>query len=339
MEQTYQHLLSLEFQHKYFRDTRFRSLQVSYDRDTASLLQNLGIVLKPYHGGLYMLTSDVELLKSAYRTNPIRFYLECNDPYYINYTLLPTYTPNDSILYFNNLQIPTDDSTSKLHQDEFVGPRNIVPWNSGRLKINDFSSDKGYHFLDVFGNEIPLDHIRASSNNPKEFLISNIEQGMIRLFGDNEEQQRVYYSPHAVRKKPLGILELYPGRLHEHYEAQGKLEYALAFATRKTIWKYFLVDPVYQKFDNLSIVNGVKKQIFQPPRKLKVHDREALMFESTNSITLSEFSEDSFQLYSNYNEVVGNGKVVIKNLPRASADQLFQIPENSDESLYSHIYI
>lgn len=338
MEQTYQHLLSLEFQHKYFKNNLFRSLQVSYDRDMASLLLDLGIVLKSYRGGLHILALNPELLK-VNGTIPIRLYLECNDPYYINYTLLPTYTPNENILYFNNLGVVPDASASKLHQEEFVGSHHVVPLSYGRITINDFSSDKRYHFHDALGNEIPMEHFRVSHSNPQELSISDFGQGIVRQFADGEEGQTLYYSPNAVWKKPLGVIELYPGQLYEHYGKQGKLDYVLAFAARKTIWKYFLLDSVYQNFENLSIINGGTKQLFHRPKKTKVQDREALMFESTEGIELSEFSEDNFQLIDNYNPELGSGKIVIKYLPRASAEQLYHYPENSGEFIYSHIYM
>ena len=171
-------------------------------------------------------------------------------------------------------------------------------------------------------------------------MLSNLSQGLIIVHAGKQEAERIYYYPQAVWKKPFGILEIYTNTLLKHFREKGKTEYAVKFNNRQTIWKYFLVSPVYQKFNNLSIINKGKEQIFNGPEKQHVHEiTDALVFESKNKIPLSENSEETYQMVENFDLTNRSGKIVLKNLPKASPVQLYRDETKSDDAVYSHIYI
>lgn len=339
MEQTYQYLLSLELKHEYFKDGQFKSIQVSYDEQTQRLIKNLGIILKPYPGGMHILASDTELLNDTTLSTPIRLFLTCNDPYYMNYSELPDYRPSDTVLYFNNLDsIQHSESTAlRLHQKDYVGQNDVAQLSFGKLIVSSFDETKAYHFEDVFGNDIS-NHIRPSQNKSEVFLISNLPQGMIRVLADGQETEQVYYYPASVWEKPLGVAELYLPTLFEQYAENEKQTYTLNFDTRSTIWKYFLINPVYKNFEDLSIIDTNKEQVFKSLGNESIQGSEALVFESRKPIAFSEFSIENFQLVDKFDTVLKQGNpIVIKALPRASPEQLFY---GSDKKImYSHIYI
>ena len=171
-------------------------------------------------------------------------------------------------------------------------------------------------------------------------MLSNLSQGLIIVHAGKQEVERIYYYPQAVWKKPFGILEIYTSTLLKHFREKGKIDYAVKFGNRQTIWKYFLVSSVYQKFNNLSIINKGKEQIFNGPEKQHVHEiTDALVFESKNKIPLSENSEETYQMVENFDLTNRSGKIVLKNLPKASPVQLYRDETKSDDAVYSHIYI
>ncbi len=340
MGQTYIHIATFLVKHKYFGSGLFKSISISCVEDTVKLIRDLDIVMKPFSGGISILSSNPELLNGL--DHPIRMYLNCKDPFYINYTELPTYNLPDTILYFNNLTVNSDPKSEdfNLHEEEFVGQNEVVQLCQRKIKTPSFDQDKTYLFRDTFKNEISNEHIGQSTNNTDEFLISNWTEGLVSLVNDTQEVKRFYHYPGAVRKKPLGIVEIYTGELLKLYKEYGKIEYVINFVNRQTIWKYFLVSPVYQKFDNLSIINKEKEQVFNAPKNEKIHDNtKTLVFESKNKLPLSEFSDDTFQLVDNYNPDIRSGKIIIKNLIKASPEQLYRNETTSDESMYSHIYL
>ena len=333
MEQTYQYLLSLEFRHNYFKDGLFRSIQVSFDEVTMQLTKNLGIIIKPYPGGVHLLCLDPTLLNTATESTALRLFLECNDPYYINYSELGNYSPSEELLYFNNLAtLPDGDGTAlKLHNEAYVGQIDSCKLSTGEFTVSEVDSTKSYQFIDQLGYDVS-NKVRAS-NSIGTFLISNLPQGMIRILVDGVERERVYYNPNSVWKKPLGIVELFVSQLFETYQQNGKQAYALNFKTRKTIWKYFLADPAYRKFNNLRIISDTQERIFGPPVEEEVSDSKALMFESKEALPLLEYSDAHFKLID---EGEPNPKVVITALPLPSPEQLHY---GDRKTVYSHIYL
>lgn len=339
MRQIYSQLSTLTFQHQYFRDNLFRTVDVSFDESSARILNNLGIVIKRFHGSVNVLASDLQLLENE--MGPIRLYLNCNDPYFINYTELPDYNPSGNLIYFNNLTANSGKNSGevRLHTDEFVGINDIVSLTQGKISIPEFDAKKQYRFVDATQTEIPSQNVIPSFNTG-DFLISGPPEGIIYILADNNEFTKYYFQPKAVWVKPFGVIELYPGNLFTHFSEQGKVNYLLNFKNRQTIWKYFFLNPVYQKFNNLSIISKGKQQIFNAPQKQPVlENQEALVIESKNAIPLSEFSDETYQLVDNYDPELRSGKVIHKSLAKASPEQLYVDTTQSDALVYSHIYI
>lgn len=342
MTQTYTHILTLLFKHRYFNDGLFKSIFVSYADGTQKLLRDLEIIIKPFEGGLHLLAANPNIFDSISDSNPIQLYFYCKDPNYINYTELSSFSPSNELLYFNNLSSKTDSNneTFYLHNEEFLGDNEIVQLNSGKIQIPHFNVENDYRFTSATGDEIAAQCITHPAKQSDTFFLSNIPEGLVLLHTNKQEVDRFYCNPKAVWKKPFGIVEIYTSTLLNHFREKGIVEYALNFGNRKTIWKYFFTGPVYQKFNNLSIINKAKEQIFKGPETQQISDNyAALVFESKNKISISEHSDESFQLVDDYQSGVVKGKIVIKSLPKASPEQLFWDDTKSADTIYSHIYI
>ena len=341
MQQPLNHISTIIFQHQFFNDTQFKSIHLSFDRHTERLIVNMGIIIKPFPGGLHLLASDPELLESSDDLGPIRLQLNCKDDKFINYTALPDYSPADHILYFCNINsIPAPKSNRyALHKEKFVSTGDTVHITNGKVTLPQYNGRKKYQFTDAAGNEIPPECIRQSQPESGMFYLSDLPEGIIKVLEGKNEITKVYHSPNPVWRKPLGILEIFPGQLFTHYIDKGKVEYTVNFSNRQTIWKYFLISPVYQKFDNLTIINKSKEPAFKKPVKQMIFEEtEALVFESKDKIPIREHS-NGFQLIDGYDSKNKSGKVVLKNLASASPDLLYRDETNSSEEIYSYIFI
>lgn len=342
MQPPFNQVLTFYFNHNYFSDKLFKSLEISLGEETSHQMRNLGIIVKPFPGGFYLLSAEPELLKNKNETTPLRIYLYCKDHRYINYTNLPGYSPADNILYFNNLaaKFAPDSHCFYLHSSEFTGENNVVRLSSGRIKVTSFNPGKEYHFNDVAGFQIPPQNIISNNNQNGEFTVSGIPEGRIGIMEKDAEVDNVYFNPKQVWKKPFAIAEIFTNTLLNHFNEKGKVEYRIQFENRATIWKYFLVDPVYQKFNNLTIINKGKEQVFKSPQKQRINENlEAVVFESKNKIPIAEYSIDTHQLVDKFDPKEKTGNFIIRNLPSASPEILYHGESNSDETFYSHIYI
>jgi hypothetical protein len=337
MQQSFKHILDITLKHGYFKDKVFRTIHLTTADDTLILLRNLGIVLKPFSGGISLFAANTELLKTTdVDLGAIRLYLYCNDPYYINYTDFNYKEParhslSDTIVHFNNLR------SSLMNKNEFVSEEDVVPLSFGIISIPEDDVTKTFVFKDSRGQLISGQHFRRlQSDQNIEFMISNLQEGLIRIFEGNLQISAVYYVPTSVWKKPMGIVEIYIANLYNQHITTEKVDYTIQFKNRHTIWKYFLVDPEYQKFKKLQIIKGNDERIFNSPIEADISGNKAWVFESKDKLPLLEFSDVPIKLV-NGDEV--NSPDILNSLPRASPEQLFQENNNNTESMYSHIYL
>lgn len=340
MQQSFNHILTIFFRHQYFSDKQFRSLNITCEKKTSKLLRNLNIIIKSFPGGVHLLTSDPELLNTPDDSEPIRLLLNCNDAIFVNYTELPPYNPGTNLMYFNNLNKKGKGNSFLLHENEFAAQKELVQVSNGKITIPQFDPKKKYVFTDVAGYEIASQVFRQSQPNAGEFFLSPVPDGLVIFKVENKEDTKTYCYTNSVWRKPLGILEIFPGMLYNHFKEKGKLEYIINFNNRQTVWRYFLADPVFQKFNHLTIINKTKEQVFKTPKKKQIHDEmEALVFESKSKIPITELSDNIFQLVDNFDPKLKSGTPILKNLPNASPNQLYYGDINSDKNIYSHIFI
>ena len=340
MNRRYSHILTFTCKHEYFGEKIFKTLEFSYETETRELMKNLGVIVKPFKGGFHLLSSNPELLKASGNETSFQFYFNSNDPYYINYSELSAYNPGDDLLYFDNLNKSSDSNQYSLHVNEFIERNDVVELSHGNIRIPSFNETKRYLIKDARNVIISDESLLKSVSNPAEISLMNTPKGLINIYENNEKVSSVYYYPVPVWKKPLGTIDIFTDTLYQQFESSGKLEYSINFNNKKTIWKYFLTNSFYQKFKNLCILNKDKEPIFNPPEKIQIEDdTTALVFESKQQIPLKEHSENTLQLIDNFNPEFKSGKVIIKHLNQASAEQLFQDALPNNKSNYSHIYI
>lgn len=342
MKNKYHHIATILCNHSYFKKGLFKSLDFTIADESLKLMKDLGIVLKQFAGGFYLLSSNPELLASDNKEHSLKIYLNCKDHYYINYTNLLSYVPAEDIFYFNNINaiVPQNSNVRALHIEQYVGENNKIAISNGNIKIPEFDIAKNYMFKDASGGLVLRDNVQESTRYPGEIRITNISEGLVQIFSNDEVAHEVYYYPNAVRKKPLGIMELFTSVLFDHFEGGGKVNYELTFNIRHTFWKYFLRGSAYQRFNDLSVIHKNEGNRFSSFKKQQIDQNTgAIVFESKEALPLLEDSEVIFQLVNNYDADLRSGRVLIKNLRHALPEQLYkELPPNNEHD-FSHIYI
>jgi hypothetical protein len=220
MKQTFNHILTFFFRHQYFNDNLFKPIEVSLAEGSHRLINNFGIVVKTFPGGFHLLSSNPELPESVNELESLQLYLNCSDPFYINYTDLPVYNLANKLLYFNNLSGLKGERENSfvLHKEESAGENELVQVVHEKVTIPDFKAVENYRFTDAAGNEIPSQNISPSIQNSNSFNISNLPQGLILFYAENKDGLMFYHYNKAVWKKPLAIVELFPGKLFHQFK-------------------------------------------------------------------------------------------------------------------------
>ena len=124
--------------------------------------------------------------------------------------------------------------------------------------------------------------------------------------------------------KPVCIVDIWAkektGYLLDQKNRVVAKNYLIRFDTRETFWRYYLLGKMRR--ENLYIADSNEKVGFEKPRKVELPgNRSAFCFTSTSAIPLMENPSHHFQLKEKNS---GNGKVIIKWLPAASAGCIYK---------------
>ena len=340
MTQQFTHIATVLFQHQYFDEGSFQSLECSMTSDSQVLMRNLGLLSKPFKGGIHILASDVSLLKASSKDYPVRIELRCTDPYYINYTQLPIFKLSSDCLCFHNLGVIQKDGNSvmQLHKEEFVGSDEVMQVVSGVVTLRSFDPSAKYTFTNASGIKIVAPNVQQPDPSQNQFLIKDIAEGILYVYENNvlKENEHIYYQPDVFWNKPLGVLELYPSTLHDHYlENAGAITYSVNFEARKTVRKYFIVQNSNLPYKKLTIIDGFRKELFD-------RDQDAignLSFTSRTSYPLSNSPNLPLQLVNNFRHGASDHKIVVKHLAHPSPSQLYLDESPTSTIMYSHMYV
>ncbi|WP_147448387.1 hypothetical protein [Dokdonia sinensis] len=337
MEERFYHLATLSFRHEYFEDGLFRPLSIKPTLATLAMLGNLGIVVKPISGGAHLLISEHHFSSAQVAEEPLRFYLDSSDPYFINYTELQNFQPATALLYYNNLNaINTSDSPKYLLKNEtFLGTSEILRVEQGVVSLVSFQEGITYRFSIGNDETIPWNFIEQRDNMVNAFKFYDVPEGIIWVYKDDVLFDMFYYQPNGVWNKPLGIIELTPAIMLQQYVTHNTaIINNVEFKARKTHWKYICNHNREPYLKNLVI----KQDTIEDNFKMSVAG-DTMIFISKLPIALSESPKNAYQLIQK--SIVENegDKTIIATLPIASPNQLYPPEDNSYEAYFSHIYL
>jgi hypothetical protein len=340
MNEPFTHIATVLFQHQYFDEGSFQSLECSVTSNSQVIMRNLGLLSKPFKGGVHILASEVSLLKALSEDYPVHIELRCNDTYYINYTQLPVFQLSSDCLCFHNLNAIQMDEAAvlRLHKEAFVGSNEVMQVCNGVVTLRSFDPLASYTFTNASGTQLPAPYVQQPDPSKNQFLVKDIAEGILYVYENNvrKESENIYYQPDGFWNKPLGVLELYPSTLHDHYlENEGAITYSVKFEARKTVRKYFIVQNSNPPYKKLTIIDGSRKELFD-------RDQDAignLSFTARTSYPLSNSPNLPLQLVNNFIPDKRKEKVVVKHLAHPSPSHLYLDESPTSTIMYSHMYV
>lgn len=133
-----------------------------------------------------------------------------------------------------------------------------------------------------------------------------------------------------IHSKPFAFVEL---RLDENLAN----EYTITFREKQTYWRYLLLSEHLKSLQNPAILG--EQVVFSGPEKLLLPDqKEALCFESTAPISLSQVPAKHFMLVENYENQTSAYRVVMRLLPSPNINNISSAKKN-EKNMYSEIFI
>ncbi|WP_373524359.1 hypothetical protein [Aquiflexum sp.] len=331
MQNSFSIISTFQIKHGYFAQSDPAIFQLSVSLESKKILHNLNLIIKPINNGFHLLTGDISLLKEDW--NPIHFHFSIQDPLFFNYTDLEGYFPGKSLIYLVNKEVYQLGKPEELglNSEEFLDKKALVLVRQGNINLSGLSINEQYTLTDEREKVLQISAGGQFQNMP-------YEEGLYTISG-KDLNQTFYFFPQRIFKTPDMVFTVYPADLHNQFQENGSVHFTAKFKSRLTKWRYILTDPIYKKFQNLSIIDTKKKTIPFEEKEIELNGMGSYRcFESIESIKLQDLNSGYFQLVEHPDLDPRNEKIIIKSLPRASPDFIHQEGFPNGE-LYSHIFI
>lgn len=250
-------LIDLQLKHDFFQELKAGYFDIVPDEDSMKLLKQSAILFRKLSNGFQLYVNEKsKWLASIDATNlSLRFLFYCKDPYFLNYTDLPFYSPRKHIIYASDL----DESLT-----EKVNASHILPIQSTfNLSVEDTS--------ETISMEQPNGNIQNTLAIEKAANITipcPYEGDKLHIKQEAETIATIYPETTEVLNA-LGVIHFHIAAA-EILNATTARNYTLHFSTRSTFWRYYLVNSqdkyekcliendrvIFEKADNILLPNG-----------------------------------------------------------------------------------
>lgn len=330
----YEVLFRIECLHGYFGGKACRSLAVSPTEECRTLLTRYQMLFRPAEGGgtVYALPGP---LRGFDETAPFTFTLTSNAPALDAYTEVDAgriESPMENLFYFDNTVDRQEDVFGARRQllcsakDPLAGaaiPVRPPVWNY----VPDAKAPDGpLQVCDPLSGEV-LFQTPAPGGKPVPLELRHFPQGCYKIMMSGKELQKFYLSRRPASQQ-WGAISIYAGGSKQSAHLPADCQsisgngdatprtFALALQSRRTIWRYYIIDPAgKQDFSSYELTGAARGaapsdsaadlSFRRLPDTSPVDGRTACVFESQSPLPLlySPPAEFAFTLRPG-----GNGK-------------------------------
>ncbi len=330
MQNSFQHIASFQFSHEFYREKQSVLFQLSVPQESQKALLNYNLVIKTFESGFHLLSVEPALLEDDWKS--IRFYFFLSNPLFLNFTELEGFELQKSLIFLSNLSsAPLGQSgVVHLHEEEFIDEKSIATINFDKKLPYKSPHGDTFKVTDELGTFVDF--------GQEGELLNSIDEGNY-LLSSNDSIQNHYIFQQKSFKVPELVFSLYPAKLFEQYKDKKPVSYQVKFKARSTKWRYILADPAINKIPNLGIKDFKKDKFAFIEKELFVTGLgQTRVFESEEAYKLQHVYPGDFQLIEHPDLEPIKRNIIIKSLPRASPDSIYQETEFPKE-FYSHIFI
>lgn len=342
----YRTLFKLSVLHDFYAEQNTRDLMLVPTPETLKLAKRLGLVIKETNRDYQVLYEPDKLegfIAEVEKKNIVKFtfILQCNNPYFINYTDIPA-NDNAGIFYFSNNKVSKDGEDLLLHTGKFAQNSNRYKLKIG-LEISGQGKERELTIKDDYNTEITKKKV-----GPEETVFLDNRALPIGLYNVEEGKSKeaiVLFSQVPV-KKPVAVIDIsLSGLIKKEFLEAAKVNslptynYKVSFASRMTYWRYLLIGKYNNTLKNTAINSVDKIVTFSGPRECKLlNGQEVIEFISEKPLALKERPNYNFQLKS-VKAGVANGKTILEKLPQASVEVIKPESREENSKVFSDIIV
>lgn len=363
-------LFKIECRHNYFADSLYSSLKLSPTKACKGLLQRYDLLFREMPGGgavYYGKRNNLTIIRTIREIIPFTFTLTSTDPHLINYTDLALHdgalSPSDSVFYFSNLV----EHSRTLH-----GKSRRLIHSRNQVDMGDQLQVKPSTFLYPF--KTPVQDVQVVDGLRGEVVWATDPEAISGYPIDLRGQPpgRYWLLDEGKAKYPFCLTDTAPSKLWglvEIYVSDSRSAslaslpkdarplvidpkkkitsptYCLYFETRKTYWRYFIVNEFGVNFNDYKVVhkvkNGAKRRSgakdvpFKKVKEVEINGKKALIFESNGAIPLWDLPAEEHEVkFEPGSGASKNGRTF--KLPYAGSTAIK--PVSKSKKIFSEIY-
>ncbi len=329
--QRYTVLCTIRFFHSYYEKGSCLTMQIKPSPSTQQRMEKAGLLWRTQADG-FTLLAEVKSHIAPERYFPLDFTFHSTDPYFENFTRLPTARQGKCLIF-------SCGNTSSFTADD----AHVWPLKPSTFRLNIESSAQPGDILSLQnaqGDTVLRETISTTADRSSyPFDLRNVEPGQYTLSVQNKPVLSFYSDEELYKKPPLGILSLQAepiSRFLGENENQEPIAYRIKWEARRTNWKYYIINRHKKNCTNFSIVNGGTTFKNLGETSLSEDLTADAVLVSEQPISLSEKPEVKFRLTAVSDEA--QEYTLIDSLPAPSPQRLaFAHSEQGD--LCSEIYV
>lgn len=360
-------LFRLSLPHGFYKDGRGRDFVLSPSAATRQIMQKHDLRWGQKQDEFIMLYArEADIApKLAQLDLPevLRFFIQSTDPYFFNITKIPFFRSDAELLYFDNLNIETDQSqTISLAQAEKVSKNDLLPLRAASFVFE--SATGAILALRDVHNQVLVANDTLSTTEPSWVALGQTEHPNayrvnLRAFPPGKyglelgaDQIWWFYLADPDRNlHDIGVVDIHLGK-----ETAGMLalpprvatvpqpiqHFQLPFEARATRWRYYVINRSQIDFDRLEVTNVGKEAFRQdPPRLLRSGTQMAIPVFSEQVLLLQERQalKPKLRLVKENTNNGFNAGTTTVDLPTPDGQTITPEEQGNEHSVYSDMYI
>ncbi len=360
-------LFRISLPHGFYADGRGRDFVLNPSVATQQIMQKHEMRWGEKQGEFIMLyTREADTApKLAHLDLPevLRFFIQSTDPYFFNITRIPFFRSDAELLYFDNLNIETDqDLAISLAQAGKVSKNDLLPLRAANFVFEPTTGAilalRDAHNQILVSNDSqsttkPTWIASEQTGRPNTYLLNlqafspgkyGLETGADQIWwfylGDSDRNLHdIGVVDIHLGKETGGMLTLPPRDAAMPYPVK---HFQLPFEARATRWRYYVINHSQLDFDRLEVTNVGKEAFRQgPPRLLWSGNQMAIPVFSEQVLLLQERQALKPKLRlikENTNNGFNSGTTTI-DLPTPDEQTITPEEKDNEDGIYSDMYI
>jgi len=349
-------LMTLNIKHDFFKGGAFpkNKIVLRPTEGTLSVLKLNGLQYRSVGSGFmlgYAFSDTYTAIKEIKGPINLSFFMEIDDPKFLNYTDLPYEFEQDKMFYFNNRSLEKESTETKnLSLDEYVTSEDKIEISSPLISYSfDDEQDEGTEIQIVNAvDEVVFEEFLEEGAVACDISLLGEPEGKYSLLVDGLEE-KTFFLYNGLKAK-FGVIDIVVDKDdfgdYAFFNDNGSLveqEYNIHFGTRSVRWQYMFIETGAQSMNSEHEVydstkgNGYEPATFEDVESAELESgKEIHVVWSEEAIPFKEKQRQKFKLKTKRGK---SGVDWIIELPCASALNNLKVNLSDNSEVYSELIV